>query len=396
MADIVDNHLAKFDLDLRKTRNGRFMDQKLTPDNLSFICDCIRNYVGSDKAKSFTKRDIWDSPYLSSNVMDIYSKPDPQDPLAKREYDKFVGQPLRLLASAGVLKDVKIGNQYSYSVQNYELLDHIALSQMNALRFLGAYLSKTLKDSGEIRYFENFRDKYMANTLGNDDFISLRERYARFIRGNTGIQGSYEPNRIFNKILNILAVLWRMPGEKGGRVTEYPMIYKDIEYNEVNWRDLKKKKSLTRGQATALHEVEVQHEKITDYEMAKAKAAVKARYTPTSEVQDSLASGVATQVHHIFPDSTFSQYRAHPENLILLTASQHNSRAHPNNNTQLVDGEYQRVCLLAKLDSISKSLSDGDGFYSLATFIEMINDIKDLGIPEDATINVIKDRLTQY
>lgn len=396
MADIVNDHLARFDFDIRKSRNGRFMDQKLTPDNLSFICDCIRNYVGSDKTKNFTKRNIWDSQYLSSNVVAVYSKPHPQDPSAKREYDKFIGQPLRLLAAAGVLKDEIIGSGYNYFVQNYELLDYIALSQINALRFLGSYLAKTLKDSGELRYFEDFRNKYKAGTLDNSDLVYLRERYASFLRGNTGIQGNYEPPRIFNKILNTLAVSWSMPGEKGGRVTQYPMIYKDIEYNEVNWRDLKKKKNLTRKQAAAIQKIETQHEKITDYEMSKAKDAVRARYAPTSEVKDSLANGVATQVHHIFPDKPFPQYRACLENLILLTPSQHNTRAHPNNNPHLVDGEYQRICLLAKLDSISKSISNGDKFYSLLTFIDMVNDIKNLKIPRDASINNVKDRLSQY
>ncbi|NTU73501.1 hypothetical protein HGB07_05025 [Candidatus Roizmanbacteria bacterium] len=395
MEEQIESHLSKYDLDLRKTHNGRFMDQKLTPDNLSFICDCIRNYTESDKSKWFTKKDIWYSQYLEVNVIAIYNKPNPKDPSAKREYDKFVGQPLRLLASAGILEDKKIGLQYHYKIQNYELLDLLALSQMNSLRFLGYYLTKVLSDSGELRYFRSYYDKYVSKILANEDLIELRDRYSCFIRGNTGIRGALEPNRIFNKIFNILAVLWRMPGEKGGKITDYPMIYKDIEYNDINWRDLNKKKDLTRKQSMLLHEAEVKHEKITDYEMIKAKAAIKSRHMLASELHDKLAGGEATQAHHIFPDKVFPQYRSTLENIILLTGSQHNSRAHPSNNTQVVDLDYQRQCLMSKLDSIEQSEKNKDGFYSLVKFIEMLNDIKGYNLRVDSTVNQVKDKLTQ-
>jgi len=395
MADFIDNHFTKLDFDLRKSRNGRFMDQKLTQDNLSFICDCIINLVGTETDKEFRTRDIWDSEYFRKNVMFIYDKPDPKDQ-AENEYDKFIIQPLRLLSYAGILNDRMQGTGYIYSVNNFEILNYIALNQINALRFLDRYLTKVLSDSGEISHFNVYEDHFKQGDIDNEDLVGLRDRYTRFIIGNTNINGEVEIRRIFNKILNILAVGRRMPGVKKGHVTEYPMVFKDLEYNTVNWRDLNKRKNLTRKEAEELNLSVLQVEKITDYEMAKVKAAVKARHGPTSEVKDSLAGGVATQVHHIFPDSAFPQYRAHPENLILLTASQHNSRAHPNNNPHLVDGEYQRICLLAKLDNISQSVSNGDGFYSQAAFIEMLNDIKSLGIPEDASLNAIKDKLTQY
>lgn len=391
MTDFIDNHFSQLDLDIRKSRFGRFMDQKLTQDNLSFICDCILNFTSGDVSKEFTTRDIWDSNYFRANVMAIYSKPDPASQ-AENEYDKFIIQPLRLLSYAGILEDRKQGAKFIYNISNLQILEYIALNQLNALRFLDKYLTKVLSDSGELHRFNNFNAKYQSGTIDNSDLVELRQRYATFIRGNTDIKGEYEPNRIFNKVLNILAAGRRMPGVRRGRITQFPIIYKDLEYNVVNWRDVKKQKDMPRKEVEAL----VFREKLGDYEMQKAKNAIRQRHGHASEVKDSLADGNATQVHHIFPDSVFPKYRATVENLILLTASQHNTRAHPNNNTQLVDPEYQRVCLLAKSDNIEKSILTGDGFYSLEAFIDMLNELKGLNIPTGSSISVVKDKLTQY
>jgi hypothetical protein len=395
MENQVDTHLRNYNLDLRKSRNGRFMDQKVTPDNLALICDSIRNFVGGEVAKPFTINDVWDSGYFRQTVMDVYSKPDPTLQ-AQNEYNKFVGQPIKLLAYAGILIEQKIARGYVYSVSNFDLLEFIALSQMNALKFLDKYLTKVLLDSGELQFFNQYEALYTKGIVDNSDFIELRDRYVRFIRGNTDINGILEPRRIFNKVINILAVQRRIPGSKSGRITPYPFIYKDLEYNNVNWRDLNKRKDLTRKQANLLHSVDEQVEKISNYEMSKAKTAIKKRHLLSSEVKDSLANSDATQVHHMFPDSTFPVYRATLENLILLTASQHNERAHPLNNTHIVDAEYQRACLMAKLDSIEESQRLGDDFYSLEVFISMLNDIKSLDIEAGASINMVKDKLSHY
>ncbi len=391
MTDFIDDHFEPLDLDLRKSHFGRFMDQKLTQDNLSFICDCILNFTSASTTKEFTTRDIWDSGYFRTNIMNIYSKPDPATQ-SENEYDKFINQPLRLLSYAQVLSDHKVGNKFVYKINNIQLLNYIALNQINALRFLDKYLTKVLSDSGELHRFNNFYAKYNKREIDNSDLVELRDRYATFIRGNTDIKGGFEPNRIFNKVLNILSAGRRMPGVRRGRITPFPIIYKDLEYNAVNWRDVKKRKDIPRKEVEELQFIK----KLGDYEMQKAKGAVKSRHSPQSEINDSLNEGVATQVHHIFPDKVFPNYRATLENLILLTASQHNTRAHPNNNTQLVDPEYQRVCLLAKADSIEESLVKSDGFYSLDAFVDMLNELKGLKIPLGSSISVVKDKLSQY
>jgi hypothetical protein len=45
MIEIINEHLNKFDFDVRKSRDARFMDQKVTPDVLCIIADCVSNFV---------------------------------------------------------------------------------------------------------------------------------------------------------------------------------------------------------------------------------------------------------------------------------------------------------------------------------------------------------------
>ena len=59
-----------------------------------------------------------------------------------------------------------------------------------------------------------------------------------------------------------------------------------------------------------------------------------------SEVHDQWGNGEATQVYHIFPKSDFPQIAHYVENLILLAATQHNTKAHTSNKTQQVNMGY--------------------------------------------------------
>lgn len=92
-----------------------------------------------------------------------------------------------------------------------------------------------------------------------------------------------------------------------------------------------------------------------------------------SEVKDQWANGEATQVHHIFPKSKFPKLAHYLENLIKLTPTQHFTKAHPNNKTDEINIDYQLVCLLAKSDSIEKSLNKGEFIYSKESFVFCIN-----------------------
>ena len=61
------------------------------------------------------------------------------------------------------------------------------------------------------------------------------------------------------------------------------------------------------------------------------------------------------------------------ENLIILTPNQHLYGAHPGNTTGSVDDDYQRICLLSKLDSIEMNIRDNKNDYSKDAFVYVLN-----------------------
>lgn len=350
-------HFAAIDLDIRKT-NYRFMDQKVTPDVLAFIADCIVNYPNAN-ATEFTKNDIWRSDYFSKNVVLIYSKPQADNETAVHEYDKFTAQPLKTLAYAGVLTEERKNGSNYYSVNNPEILEFVSLNDRNAFTFLRVYLEKVLSDSGFIGRVEDYIGQYRRGTFGPENFNDLKAAFIKFMIGNTKINGEVEVRRIFPKVFNILAVSAGVPGSRSGRVTEGPYLYSDLMYNAINFRDIGKLKNVTRQERTSIVKSVTEY---SDYEMSKAMQAVRTRHYPNSEVRDKFAVGEAKQVHHIFPKSTHPGLRSSLENLILLTAQQHNSRAHPSNRTAHIDPEYQKDCLLSKVESVRQSVMANDGF----------------------------------
>ena len=106
--------------------------------------------------------------------------------------------------------------------------------------------------------------------------------------------------------------------------------------------------------------------------MQKAIAQIRKLHTE-SEVHDQWSQGDATQVHHIFPKSKYPGIAHYLENLILLTATQHYTKAHPNNRTQEINRDYQLTCLLAKADTIDKSLrKNGERYYRKESFLFVI------------------------
>jgi hypothetical protein len=124
--------------------------------------------------------------------------------------------------------------------------------------------------------------------------------------------------------------------------------------------------------------------------------AVRNYHHPNSEVRDSYAQGEATQVHHIFSQSSHPELRSTPENLILLTAQQHNAKAHPSNKTRTTDPDYQIVCLLSKLASVKQSTINDDGRYTKEGFVSLVNQGLGLSINSDSSFDEIANRLRQY
>ena len=227
------------------------------------------------------------------------------------------------------------------------------------------------------------------------NFNELKERYTRFIIGHTAINGAVEVHRIFPKILNVFAVENQIKGSEKGRVSKYVFTFSDLMYNRKNWRDLNKEKTMTRQEAELNEQETIQQEAYNAYYVQKAIALIR-KIHKESEVKDQWAVGEATQVHHIFSRAEFPEIAHYIENLILLTPTQHNTKAHPSNKTQQINKDYQLTCLLAKADSIEKSLLQvGEKYYRKESFIYVISVGLNQSIELTLSFSDIKIKLIQ-
>ncbi len=352
------SHIESLNFDLRVSRFSRFMDQKVTPDVLNFISDCIENLPLSEDSE-FTSKDIWESSYFLTHVPAIFWKPSPQNISASNEYDKFISQPLRTLDYAKILTSERRWTTLFYKISKPQLLQYIAMRERNAYVFLYLYINKVLSDSWLANYFEVFKDKCLANEVTTDDLVELKTKYQRFILANTPINWLIEINRIFPKVLNVYAANNSINGTARGRITP------DI----INFRDKTKLKWTTRKEANSLIIQDVAYDK---YSVDRAMSIIRRLYKD-SEIKDQYSQWTADHVHHIFPRSENPNLSNYLENLIKLTATQHLSKAHPSWNTQVISKDYQQVCLIAKSKSIEDSLKKGEDYYHVEDFVFVLN-----------------------
>ncbi|WRE75763.1 restriction endonuclease [Helicobacter pylori] len=352
--------------DIRKTQNARWIDQKCTPDVLSLVADCILEFTQYNIEKSFSIRDIWDSPYTNENVKMIFSKPDLNSDFSMHEYDKFFSQPIKLLAYSGILFETKTGNRNIYTIQNIELLEYLMQRETNALKFLILYIQKVLMDSGIDPIFDNFLQKQ-----DTESFKQLKDGFTHFTINNTAIKNTTECFRIFTKIINPLAFYYGKKGTRKGYLSNTIITKDELNYNRINWRDIGKDKNTTRQEYDLINSKGIAN---SNYLISKAKKVVK-RYNDRfnnslSEVKQEKEESQATQIHHIFPIQDFPIIANYIENLIALTPNQHFIYAHPNNQTRLIDKDFQYVCLLAKTNTI---LNDTQGVYDWKHYIFVLN-----------------------
>ena len=389
----IEKLLNSKNYDIRKTNDARFMDQKCTPDVVCIIADCVLNLRETEPDKEFVVQDIWDSQYFIKNVKAIFNKPSATNPTTKSEYDKFIQQPLRLLAYAGILDIEKRGNKNYYKIANLYVLEYVSLKDKYAFNFLYQYYIKVMSDSGLLKYFEEYKDKFEKGKLKDVDFEELQKRFIKFIIGNTAINGEVEVRRIFPKLLNVYARENNLPGSVKGRMSENEIYYTDLMYNRKNWRDISKDKMISRQEAYADSEQDVLPDTpFNAYLVQKAMNQIRRMYLE-SEVKDQWANGDATQVHHIFPKSKFPQLAHRMENLIKLTPTQHFTKAHPNNKTDSINVDYQYVCLIAKSSSIEKSLIRNEDYYRKESFVYCINTGLQQTIKADLSFREIKTEL---
>ena len=353
---VIEQFLEEHDYDIRKTHNARWIDQKCTMDVLCLVADCIVEYISISPKKTFTVKDIWQNRYTVENVQNIFNKPNPNK-MASNEYDKYFGQPIKLLDAAGVIKGKKEGRGYVYSVINYAILEYISFRERNSLNFLCMYIEKVLRDSGIYKMFEFF-----FHVQDKNSFIALKDAYTQFTINYTPINGKTECGRIFTKILNPLAYKYRKRGTERGHISKDNITQDMILYNQRNWRDIlsEKPKDMTRIE----YEITLpkpSEDCMTTYRINRAKKNLRRfndqyRNGKTEVYDERHIKDPATQMHHIFPASDYPAIADYLENLIALTPTQHYTYAHPNNNTQYIDRAYQYVCLISKTGTIRDNL----------------------------------------
>lgn len=364
--DFLNSH----NYDVRVSGNARWIDQKCTPDVLTIIADFIIEFTSSNPEQEyFSSMDIWHNEYTKQNVEAIFKKPSPDIEMARNEYDKFFQQPMEMFSYAGILKKKKVGIRNFYKVENLELLEFLSIREMNSLKFLELYNTKVLKDSDIYICFEEFFENPNPNS-----YARMKKRFSDFTIKYTPINGETECNRIFTKVLNPLAFMNNTYGTEGGRLSR-GIITKDmLMYNRANFRDIyaNKPREMTRREYYETLE-EKPNENLIMYQSSKAKKLLRAFNdmfrNGLSEVDDELAGGIATQMHHIFPANEFEEISGYIENLIALTPSQHLQKAHPNNNTHLINKDYQQICLLVKASNIEDNITKGtEIIYSFDNF----------------------------
>lgn len=349
----INDFLNQFDYDIRKSGNARWIDQKCTPDNLEIIADCILEFTNSSCEKKFKIRDIWNSEYANENITDIFKKPSVTQKSVENEYDKYFSQPINLFVYSGILKFVKKEKSSGvFKIENIEILEFIAKRRTNSLKFLILYITKVLQDSDLYEEFEKF---FKEQT--KDSFNELKNKFCEFTIENTRINGRTECARIFTKVLNPLAFHFNKKGTCKGYLSKTKITLDEIMYNRVNFRDeyTNKDKDIARKD-----HIIVKLEPIDEYRINKAKRIVR-------KFNDKFNNGIseiigddtekATQIHHIFSKSSFPIIADYLENLIAITPNQHFSKAHPNNNTAIINRDFQYVCLLAKTNTIMENLN---------------------------------------
>ena len=107
----IESFCNEHNYDIRISHNGRWIDQKCTPDVLWSVSDFVLNYVDNVNSQ-FTPRDIWESDYARETIAETYSKPGTDELTAANEYDKVFSQPLCLFCYARIIKDVSTTNRH--------------------------------------------------------------------------------------------------------------------------------------------------------------------------------------------------------------------------------------------------------------------------------------------
>lgn len=371
---------------IREVPNGRWLDQKVTPDVLSAVCDAIAVHVAEQDhaakksrndggARVFTVKELLGSKELVRIVEQDFGKPHPLNPGSQKEYDKFVGHPLNTLAVARVLDVAKRRSKtFSVAAGMGGVIGQMAGSERKSVEFLDAYIYETILQSGMHHAFGAFFE-----VQNHGAFVRLNSEYRRFIFENTGIKRKYECSRIFPKVLNVLAYSRRAKGTVRGRLSDHPIGLLDIRYNRLNFRDKAKGKPKNVPRQHYGMPLELLPPKGGGKLSRSARRViddVKKHHKNRPEIQDKFSatpnSARGVEGHHIFPRSEYPNLSLLRENIILLTPTQHKGHAHAD-SSHAVSAYYQHFCLQKKLRAVQECQNDPNcQFYSFDIFKGML------------------------
>lgn len=388
--------LSETNYDIRISGNGRWIDQKCTPDVLWSVSDFVL-YYSENVSETFTVKDVWESDYAKQTIKETFSKPDTDDKSAENEYDKVFSQPLCLLCYAGVIEDKSQTKKHLYKVKNKDVLEYIARNDIYALRFLQEYIEKVLRDSDLFPCFQVY-----FNLQTNNSFADMKQAFIDFYHQYTAVRGQFEPKRIFTKVLNPIAFKYGKHGTIAGRMSQHPINRSDMMYNRDNFRDIyrDKPKGVARKDWLANHPEFDVREGYFEQMMNAAKRLVKnindtnrGSISELTQFDRNHTDMVpANQAHHIFPKNEFPDIMYYAENLIVLTPNQHYYFAHPNNNTQIIDIAAQKVLLVAKTYSIKKNLTEErDQIYTFSNLLLVLS----IGWDDERVLDIEQDDYTE-
>ena len=399
MQEHIENHLKQFNFDIRKTEISRYIDQKTKIDVVSFLAECVLEFVKNDENKEFTVRDILEMKYFIEHVSNWFNKPSPNNSTAKNEYNKFVGQSLSTLYYSGLLYGKK-QKSWKYRCRNKELLIFVSQNMRKAQTFLSLYCTKILEDSGLGDHLEKFLTQQNKHTLDflKDEFYELMIKYTPIgSKCATGVNpGQVECMRIFNPSLNIICASQKKCGTTRGTLSDHVIRADELAYNRINFRDLGRPKELTRQEA-AISEVIV-GVNYYDREESQAKNTMKSIYKNKPMFLDEYYECPQPEIHHIIPKSHQPKFAGYIENLINLCPTQHYNQAHMVNKKMLtgkINNEYQRKLLIAKSFYIERSLSCGHNHYSKQDFVDLLNDGIKLQISEIDNFSNIRNAIAK-
>ncbi len=375
---------------VKTPRVGVHYEQKITPDLIWCVAHVVRELVAQDPQRTFTDKDVRESPVFNALMQDYFSKA-PQEG-AENEYNKLSSYQLGVLVFAGVLTQVGMRPK-TYQVVQREILEYVAVNDFNARSFLCAYTIKFIADNGLSPVFESYQQ-----TPSQDTYQRAKEAYWQWAQVNTAVKGNDRRHtyRVFNKIFNVFCYAHRIPGEDASNVVPGPCPYAFLIYNRENFRD----KDMPTGMTRERYQQEVlagfEQDGVVETLLQKVKNAMKVRYHHDSEIKDPTLGylpGAGVHVHHILPQHSYSQFSLTKENLICLTPGQHYSFAHVAGNTRTINPDFQQICLKTKFAHIKESLQAGEDFYDLREFAKVLTTCFGWQLSENPTLEEIEERL---